>query len=251
MTTADPADPPAVSVVVPVHNEADNIRPLVAEIAAALEGAGEAYEMVYVDDGSRDATPDRLRRARGDHPALRVVRHAGAAGQSAAVRSGVKAARGRFVATLDGDGQNDPADIPALLGRLRGAHDPDALMVAGWRATRHDSAMRRAASRIANGLRRRLLGDDTPDTGCGLKVMTRDAFLDLPGFDHMHRFLPALMVRRGGSVESVAVNHRPRREGTSKYGIAKRAAAGVVDLAGVLWLARRGKCAAVRPTEEA
>ena len=230
-----------LSVVIPVKNEAGNITPLVAEIAAALDGL-MAYEIVYVDDGSDDATAAEVRRLQAGLPQLRLIRHAASRGQSAAIRSGVKAARGRWIATLDGDGQNDPADIPTLWRlALDTAKDGPAMppLIAGHRAHRQDSWSKRQASRVANAVRRRLLHDDTPDTGCGLKLFPRALFLDLPYFDHMHRFLPALVLREGGRVCSVPVNHRPRRRGLSKYGVLDRLAVGVSDLLGVMWLRRR------------
>lgn len=233
---------PELSVVVPVRDEADNLAPLIAEIEAALRNVC-AFEIVYVDDGSQDATPQRLRELRAGNPRLRVVRHRQSCGQSQAAASGVKAARAPIIATLDGDGQNDPADIPALLGRLRAepAEMRDRMLVAGWRAKRYDSLSKRLSSRIANAVRGRLLGDRTPDTGCGLKLFTRTAFLDMPRFDHMHRFLLALMIRRGGRVVSVRVGHRPRRRGRSKYGMWDRLSVGIVDLFGVMWLQARGR----------
>lgn len=229
---------PELAVVVPVHNEAGNIRPLIDEICAAL---GEvAFEIVYVDDGSNDGTAGELAATAAVVPQLRVLHHRKGCGQSAAIATGIKAARAAVVATLDGDGQNDPADIPALLARLRADADPDRLLVAGQRTKRRDTAVKRFSSRFANGLRARLLGDATPDTGCGLKVFTRTAFLDMPRFDHMHRYLPALMIRRGGRVVSVPVNHRHRERGASKYGTLDRALVGIADLFGVMWLQRRG-----------
>ncbi len=228
-----------LAVVVPVHNEADNIRPLIEEIRAAAEGLC-TYQIVYVDDGSTDETPQRLVDMAAELPNLTVLRHINCCGQSAAVASGVKAADATFIATLDGDGQNDPADIPALLEKLKADANPDHLLVAGWRAKRKDTEWKRFQSRIANRVRSGLLRDDTPDTGCGLKVFTRSAFLDMPRFDHMHRFLPALMIRRGGRVVSVAVNHRARERGVSKYGMWGRLKVGLVDLLGVMWLLRRG-----------
>jgi dolichol-phosphate mannosyltransferase len=227
-----------LSVVIPVRDEAGNIAPLVAEIAAALDGR-VAYEIVYVDDGSRDATAAEIRRLQDSVRQLRLVRHLTSCGQSAAIRSGVRAARGAWIATLDGDGQNDPADIPRLwqIAGEQPAEPP--LLIAGRRTRRRDSWAKRQSSRIANAVRRRLLADDTPDTGCGLKVFPRALFLDLPYFDHMHRFLPALVLREGGSVRSVPVNHRPRQRGRSKYGVFDRLWVGIADLAGVLWLRRR------------
>jgi dolichol-phosphate mannosyltransferase len=224
-----------ISVVVPVRDEAENIDTLLAEIVAAL--AGRAFEIVYVDDGSSDATPARLAAARARLPMLRVIRHRRSVGQSAALATGIRAARGVWIATLDGDGQNDPADIPALHARAQGADAP--ALVAGWRARRRDSALKRFSSRLANGVRAALLGDSTPDTGCGLKVFRRETFLRLPAFNHMHRFLPALVQRDGGLVVNQRVNHRPRAAGTSKYGVMNRLFVGIVDLLGVMWLQRR------------
>ncbi len=219
-------------------NEAENAAPLVAEIAAAFAGRHD-FEIVCVDDGSVDGTADRLRAAMRTVPALRVVRHAGRAGQSAAIATGVRFARAGVVVTLDGDGQNDPADIPRLVRAYDAAPDRARLMIAGLRAKRRDSWGKRLSSRVANAVRGRLLGDATPDTGCGLKVFSREMFMALPAFDHMHRFLPALMLRAGGRVESVPVNHRPRQRGRSNYGMFDRLWIGIVDLVGVMWLARR------------
>ena len=230
-----------LSVVVPVRNEADNVAPLVEEIRDALEGRCD-YEVVYVDDGSTDDTLERLIGLQRGFARLRVLRHARCCGQSTAIRTGVRAARGRWIATLDGDGQNDPADIPRLLAERDARGGEEArLMVAGWRRRRHDGWLRRVSSRVANAVRARLLGDGTPDTGCGLKLFPRELFLELPYFDHMHRFLPALVRRAGGEVVSVEVNHRPRTRGRSKYGVHNRLWVGLVDLAGVLWLMRRSR----------
>lgn len=227
-----------LSVVIPVKDEGGNIAPLVAEIAAALDGV-VSYEIVYVDDGSADGTAAEIRRLQASHPQLRLLLHGRSCGQSAAIRSGVRAARGRWIATLDGDGQNDPADIPALWRMAEAAPPAPPLLIAGQRARRRDSWSKRQASRIANAVRRRMLHDDTPDTGCGLKLFSRTLFLDLPYFDHMHRFLPALVLREGGVVRSVPVNHRPRQRGTSKYGVLDRLGVGIADLLGVMWLRRR------------
>ena len=227
-----------LSVVIPVKNEAGNIAPLVAEIAAALDGLVD-YEIVYVDDGSTDASAAEIRHLLASLPRLRLVRHAAACGQSAAIRSGVRAAQGRWIATLDGDGQNDPADIPALWHIVQDSLPLPPLLLAGHRAHRQDSWSKRRGSLLANAVRRRLLHDDTPDTGCGLKLFQRALFLDLPYFDHMHRFLPALVLREGGIVRSVPVNHRPRQRGISKYGVFDRLLVGVTDLLGLLWLRRR------------
>ncbi len=239
---------PEVSVVVPVRNEQDNIRPLVEEIHAALEGVAE-FEVIYVDDGSDDATPIRLVETMATHPRLRVLRHRTCCGQSTALVSAIRAARGQYIATLDGDGQNDPADIPALLVVARTEGGPTPLLVAGWRAQRNDTWFRRFSSIVANAIRARLLKDHTPDTGCGLKVFPRETFLTLPYFDHMHRFLPALFLRTGGRVQSVPVHHRPRTCGISKYGLHNRLWVGMVDLLGVRWLQARAKIPQVEPLQ--
>ena len=228
-----------LSIVIPVKDEAGNIAPLVGEIVAALDPSGVDYEIVYVDDGSVDATAAEIARLQASNRRLRLVRHAGTCGQSAAIRSGVKAARAAWIATLDGDGQNDPADIPALWQIARAAPADPPLLIAGHRARRQDSWTKRRASKIANAVRRAMLHDDTPDTGCGLKLFPRALFLDLPYFDHMHRFLPALVLREGGIVRSLPVNHRPRERGASKYGTWDRLWVGISDLFGVLWLRRR------------
>jgi len=234
-----------LSVVIPVRNEAENILPLLVEIHAALEGKGE-FEVIYIDDGSSDATPARLAEALKAHPRLRVLAHAESCGQSAALVTGFRAARGEWIATLDGDGQNDPADIPKLLAVRDGAGRPANLqLVAGYRKKRQDTWLKRVSSRVANGVRSRLLGDATPDTGCGLKLILRSALLELPVFDHMHRFLPALVQRNGGATLSVEVNHRPRTRGTSNYGMFDRLWVGIVDLFGVMWLQRRSRRPAV------
>jgi dolichol-phosphate mannosyltransferase len=233
------AQPPLISVVIPMRNEGPNVLPLIGEIAAALEGT--PHEVICVDDGSADDTADRLAEAAGRFPVL-ALRHARSCGQSAAVISGVLAARAPWIATLDGDGQNDPADIPRLWSRARAEGGPDApVLVAGHRVARKDSGMKRFTSRLANAIRARLLGDATPDTGCGLKVFPRALFLDLPRFDHMHRYLPALAIRQGGRVVSEPVNHRPRIRGRSNYGTLDRLVVSVADLAGVIWLQRRWK----------
>ncbi len=228
-----------LSVVVPVKNEQDNIEPLVREIVAALQGKAE-YEIVYINDGSTDQTQQVLEKLKRELPMLRVIRHRHACGQSQAVMSGVRAARYEWIATLDGDGQNDPADMPALLGGLTDTNQPENLeLLAGWRARRQDTFLRRLSSKVANGVRSYLLKDNTPDTGCGLKLFARETFLQLPQFDHMHRFLPALVMRGGGTVISVPVRHRARDRGTSKYGVHNRLWVGIVDLFGVAWLQRR------------
>jgi dolichol-phosphate mannosyltransferase len=231
-----------LSIIIPVKNEAESVAPLVAEIRAALDGL-IGYEIIFVDDGSEDTTATEIARLAAETLQLRLLRHSRGCGQSAAIRTGVKAARAAWIATLDGDGQNDPADIPKLWQLVPAGPNAASVLVSGCRKTRQDSWSKRSASRVANAIRRRLLGDDTSDSGCGLKLFPRSLFLDLPFFDHMHRFLPALVLREGGTVTSVPVNHRPRRNGVSKYGILDRLGVGIVDLLGVLWLRRR----AIRP----
>ena len=231
-----PPPAPLLSVVIPMRNEAGNVLPLIAEIEAAL--AAIPHEIVCVDDGSTDSTAAELRHAAAAAP-LRPFRHETSCGQSAGIVSGVRAARGEWIATLDGDGQNDPADIPRLLARARA--EGGAILVAGHRVNRKDSWVKRLTGRIANAIRARLLRDATPDTGCGLKLFPRWLFLELPAFDHMHRYLPALVLRAGGRVVSEPVNHRPRTRGRSNYGTLDRLAVAVGDLIGVMWLMRRWK----------
>jgi dolichol-phosphate mannosyltransferase len=235
MNTIDPA----VSVVVPVRNEAGNIALLVAEIAKALEGQW-SFEVVYVDDGSTDGTEAELKRLMTQHAWLRRVRHKQSCGQSAAVRTGVAAARAPIVATLDGDGQNDPAFIPALVRALE-AGNPRVGLVAGQRVGRKSSGFKKLQSRIANAVRGAVLRDGTRDTGCGLKAFRRAVFLGLPYFDGLHRFLPALIRREGFDIGYVDVVDRPRAHGVSNYGLWDRLWIGILDLAGVWWLIRRKK----------
>jgi len=238
-----------VSVVIPVCNEEDNVEPLAREIAAALDGR-YAYEMIFVDDGSTDGTAAAaLQAKRARLPQLRLIRHAVRSGQSAAVATGVRAARAPWIATLDGDGQNDPADIPSLIDAMRGSASPRLRLAMGNRTTRRDTWLRRLSSRVANGVRGRILRDGTPDTGCGIKVFDRAVFLDMPRFDHMHRFMPALFQREGYEVVSVPVNHRERTRGRSKYGLHNRLWVGLVDLFGLMWLIRR-RSPRVAATEE-
>jgi dolichol-phosphate mannosyltransferase len=227
-----------VAIVVPVRNEAGNIAPLVDEIAAAL--AGRAFEIIYVDDGSTDATGAELSALMRERPYLRQIRHASSCGQSAAVRTGVRAARAPIVATLDGDGQNDPAFLPALIKPLEEG-DKNVGLVAGQRVGRKDTGFKKFQSRIANGVRGAILKDGTRDSGCGLKAFRRDVFLSLPYFDALHRFLPALVRRDGHLVAYVDVKDRQRRAGVSNYGLWDRLWVGILDLAGVWWLIRRRK----------
>jgi glycosyltransferase involved in cell wall biosynthesis len=229
-------DRPAVSVVVPVKNESGNIAPLVAEIAAAM--TGRVFEIVYVNDGSTDATDQELRMLMREHAWLRQIRHETSCGQSAAIRTGVAMARAPLIITIDGDGQNDPAFIPALIAAFAG---PRTGLVAGQRVGRKATPFKKLQSRIANAIRGSVLKDGTRDTGCGLKAFRRDLFLMLPYFDGLHRFLPALVRREGLDIVYVEVVDRPRRHGTSNYGFWDRLWIGMVDLFGVWWLIRRKK----------
>ncbi len=231
-------DTPDISVVVPVHDEAGAAGPLAREIAAAF--AGRSYEMIFVDDASKDATLAELRALMVELPTLRVLGHATNAGQSRAVRTGVLAARGAVVVTLDGDGQNPPADAPKLADALIAA-PPNVALVGGRRAKRQDSEAKRWASRWANRIRKRLLKDDADDTGCGLKAFRRDVFLRLPYFDHVHRYLPALTIREGYENRYLDVDHRHRETGRSKYTNWGRLTASFSDLMGVMWLKSRSR----------
>jgi len=228
---------PTLAVVIPMMNEEANVQPLVDEVCTALRGRLD-FELIVVDDGSTDGTWAALEALRASVPELRPLRHRRNFGQSAGILSGVRAARAPWIATLDGDGQNDPADIPRLWALVAG--DPATpRLIAGNRVRRRDTWLRRLSSRTANRVRQALLHDDCPDTGCGLKLFPRKAFLELPHFDHLHRFLPALAKRAGIEVVNVPVNHRPRSRGRSKYGVHNRLWVGLVDLAGVMWLQRR------------
>ena len=227
----------ALSVVVPIFNERDNVAPLIEEIVLALRGQSP-FEIIYIDDHSSDDSLQLLHSLKQDYPELRVLHHVVQGGQSAAIRSGVKAARAEWILTLDGDGQNDPGDIRTLQA-ARSKAAPTTKLFAGWRVNRQDTASKRWASRWANAIRARMLRDDTPDTGCGIKLFEREAFLDLPYFDHMHRYLPALMQRAGWQTVSVPVHHRSRAAGVSKYNNLGRAWVGLRDLRGVAWLIQR------------
>jgi glycosyltransferase involved in cell wall biosynthesis len=229
--------PVSLSVVVPVKDEAGNVGPLAREIAAAV--AGEQAEIIFVDDGSTDSTAAELAALKSDLPNLRVIRHGRNSGQSRAIRTGVRAANGPVIATLDGDGQNDPADLPKLVTALRA--DERLGMVSGVRAKRKDTLSRRLASGFANGFRRRALRDTAVDSGCGIKAFRREAFLTLPYFDHQHRFMTTLMLREGYEVGFADVNHRPRIHGRSKYTNLQRMFAGISDVLGVRWLQSRHK----------
>ena len=240
MTQIDHMRTPDLSVVVPAFNEAENVENLAAEISAAL--AGIAHEMIFIDDASTDDTKSVLIDMKTRFPYLRVLSHRQNSGQSRGVRSGILTARAPIIATLDSDGQNDPADIPNLFAQLTRADAPDTLaMVGGRRAKRIDSAAKKIGSRIGNGVRKRLLKDDADDTGCGLKVFKRDAFLRLPYFDHIHRYIPALMIREGYQIEFCDVNHRAREFGESKYTNFGRLKVSIADLRGVIWLRKRAR----------
>jgi glycosyltransferase involved in cell wall biosynthesis len=224
-----------VSVVVPVKNEAPNVLPLIEEIERSCATL-TPFEVIYVDDGSTDSTVAELERARLTRPWLRIIRHKASCGQSAGVRTGVLAARAGVIATLDGDGQNDPAFIPKLVGAL---DDPKVALAAGQRVGRKDGTYKKWQSRIANGVRGWVLKDATRDTGCGLKAFRRDVYLALPYFDGLHRFMPALVKREGFHIAHVEVVDRPRHAGRSNYGLFDRLWVGILDLAGVWWLIRR------------
>jgi dolichol-phosphate mannosyltransferase len=238
---------PWLSIVIPARNEAGNVAFVLDALAVACLPAAP-FEVIYVDDGSTDSTAAAAREAASRHPFLRLVRHDRSGGQSAAIHTGISAARGEVICTLDADGQNPPAEIPKLLARLAGRGFPDGVaLIAGQRVGRQDPAAKRYASHAANAIRARLLNDGTRDTGCGLKLVRRDVFLSLPYFDHMHRYLPALVARDGWGVLHVDVAHAPRHAGSSNYANLQRALVGVHDLFGVSWLIRRRKKARALP----
>lgn len=229
-----------LSVVVPVYNESENVTQLVEEIAQALFAT--SYEMIFVDDCSTDETVDILTKLKSKHPTLRVLTHKANAGQSRSVRTGVFAAKGSLIATLDGDGQNNPADIPKMWEQIQRADAPENLaLVGGKRMKRQDSQAKLLASRVGNGIRKKLLKDQAEDTGCGIKVFTKEAFLRLPYFDHIHRYIPALMLREGYVIEFSDVSHRPRMAGKSKYTNFGRLKVSIADLRGVMWLNSRNR----------
>lgn len=239
MTTPPLSESVELSVVIPVRDEAGNVAQLVAEIHAALAGK-VTYEIIFVDDASADTTPAELTGLNDQR--VRVLTHVKSCGQSQATITGVTHARGTWIATLDGDGQNDPADLPRLLeARTSAGADAPRTLFIGRRGSRRDNLRRLIASRIANGIRGAVLGDATPDSGCGIKLLSRELFLALPRFDALHRFMPALVLRAGGRVVSMPVSHRMRVRGNSKYTIWRRGLIGVVDMLGVFWLMRRNK----------
>jgi dolichol-phosphate mannosyltransferase len=238
MARSPGSSPPEISVVVPVFDEEGAAPALAREIAAAFRGRN--YEMIFVDDASRDGTRAALKALSAEIPQLRVLSHGKNSGQSRAIRSGILGARGAVIVTLDGDGQNDPADGPALVDALL-AGPSDLALVGGERVKRQDSAAKKVASRIGNGVRKRLLNDTANDTGCGLKAFRREAFLRLPYFDHIHRYLPALMQREGYQTAFRPVNHRHRQTGASKYTNLGRLWASLSDLFGVIWLQSRAR----------
>lgn len=227
-----------LSVLIPVKDEADNIVPLLSEITKTLEGKLE-YEVLYINDGSKDNSLSVLEAAMHRFPRLRVLTHRQNYGQSTSVHTGVRHARGKWIVTLDGDGQNDPADIPRLMHKILELEPWDHWIICGLRKKRMDNSIRLLSTKVANAVRQYFLNDNISDTGCGLKLFPRDTFLALPYFDHMHRFLPALVKRLGGMVVGVDVHHRHRTRGISKYGISNRLWVGIVDILGVMWLLRR------------
>ncbi len=232
-----------ISIVIPAKNEIDNVKPLIHEIMAALDATTE-FEIVYVDDGSSDGTlAELLRLVEGGNTRIRPARHKFSVGQSTAIMTGVRVARGELIVTMDADGQNDPADVPAMLSQAGKFPAGADFCVAGFRKNRKDTRWKRFQSRVANRVRRKILDDDTPDTGCGLKVLPRETFLKLPYFDHMHRFIPALVRRMNGEIVVVEVNHRDRQAGISKYDMLGRLGVGIIDMFGVMWLQRRAKIA--------
>jgi len=234
--------------VIPVLDEAENVEPLLEEIRSVLDGIAAPAEILFVDDGSTDGTAARLSSlADGEH--VRLIRHHRRCGKSAALLTGIRAAQSPWIVTMDGDRQNDPRDVPRLIAVAESGGGPAPALVAGLRAKRRDSWARRFASRFANGLRKSLLGDDCPDTACGLKLMRRDVFLALPYFDGLHRFLPALVQIHGHRVAFLPVNDRPRERGQSKYGNLSRAVVGLADLLGVMWLRLRSTLPAAHDAE--
>jgi len=239
---------PAVSIVIPAKNEADNIRPLIAEIQAAMADRF-SYELIYIDDGSTDTTWDELQALRAaGFDRLKLIRHQQSVGQSLAIISGAWVARGEWLVVLDADGQNDPADIPGMLDAVQAAREQNSQVwgVIGHRVNRRDDWVKRLSSKVANGFRDCMLRDGIPDTGCGLKAVLRERYLRLPSFNHMHRYIPTLIQAQGGIMQVHPVNHRPRMAGISNYGVWNRLWVGLVDVLGVWWLKRRAKVVQIR-----
>lgn len=233
----------AISIVIPMYNEVDNVDPFVNEIHDSLKDCVEQFEIIVVDDGSQDGTTAKLKALTQRVPTLRALQHDGNFGQSAATVTGVRHARHHWIVTMDGDAQNDPRDIPLLLTQLEQLTDTtQPLLIAGNRKKRNDSWLRKLSSRIGNGVRNAMLRDDCMDTGCSLKLFSKELFLQLPHFNHLHRFIPSLIKRAGGRIINVPVNHRPRTRGSSKYGVMNRLWVGIVDLFGVRWLMKRPCC---------
>lgn len=232
----------SVSIVIPAQNERDNVEPLIKEIRQAMDNRHN-YELIYVDDGSTDDTLAILKQVKENFPQLRILSHEKGVGQSLAVLNGVRHGVGEWLVILDADGQNDPADIPRILEELQRRHinEPDLIGLIGHRVTRRDDWVKRLSSKLANGFRDLFLRDGIPDTGCGLKALRREWYLQLPCFDHMHRYIPALVQAQGGKMQPFPVNHRPRQAGISKYGVWNRLWVGLVDVVGVWWLQRRSK----------
>ena len=242
--------PPVISIVIPAHNEQHNVEPLINEILE-IRGQLPASEIIYIDDGSTDQTLDELRRVRREYvPDLRILINQSSVGQSTAILSGVRLAKGRLIVTLDADGQNPPSDIPAMVEVALAQQSGSHFCIAGYRYQRQDTRWKKLQSRIANAVRRAILRDGTPDTGCALKVIPRVTWLQLPGFDHMHRFLPALIQRIGGSVIVQKVSHRQRLHDISKYAMRDRLGAGIIDLVGMLWLGRRTRITQITEVAE-
>jgi len=232
---------PRLSVVIPMLDESGNVLPLIEEISAALQAygpVGDAFEIICVDDGSVDATVAEIKQARQNNPHVRLVRHTNRLGMSAALRNGIRRARATWILTIDGDRQNDPADAPRLIDLAWAKGRDRKVLVAGIRINRRDTTGKRLASRFANRIRKSLLNDNCPDTGCSLKVFPRDSYLELPFFSGLHRFMPALLKLYGHDCLFTPVNDRPRQHGVSKSDFLGRAIRGTYDLFGVIWLIR-------------
>lgn len=248
MSAEPTSQTPAVSIVIPAKNEAENVRPLIAEIRTAMDGHYE-YELIYVDDGSTDETYAILEALRAEpFSRLKLIRHQQSVGQSLAIISGAWQARGEWLVVLDADGQNDPADIPGMLAAIQAARATDHQVwgIIGHRVNRRDDWVKKLSSKLANGFRDMMLRDGIPDTGCGLKAVLRERYLRLPAFNHMHRYIPALIQAQGGRMLIHPVNHRPRMAGRSNYGVWNRLWVGLVDVLGVWWLQRRAKIIQIR-----